>query len=73
MLTRLTDRFEEKEDGKKRRILRYGVWGTSSEIEGRGRKKWIVIHKNKQEKEFTSLEEAGAYLEEYVRRGCKWG
>jgi len=66
MLTRLTDRIVEQDGGKKKKIARYGMWGTTSEIEKRSRKCFVVIHKNKQEKEFPSLEEAEQYLKERI-------
>lgn len=68
MLSRLTDRFEEGPDGEKIKIVRYGLWGTTSEIERRGRK-WFVVHPNKKEKQFKSREEAELYLEEVRRIG----
>ena len=68
MLLRLTDRFEEMEDGKELKIIRYGMWGTTSEIERRGRK-WFVVHPNKKEKQFKNLAEAEIYLKEYMKGG----
>ena len=65
MLTRLSDRVEVNAEGKSRKIHRYGLWGTSSEIESRG-KKWVVVHPNKKEKEFHYREEAEHYLEDLV-------
>lgn len=65
MVTRLTDRIEEGRNGKKIRIKRYGVWGTTSEVESR-RRKWVVVHPNKKEKEFKYLEEALEYLTAYA-------
>ena len=65
MVTRLTDRIEEGPNGKPIRIKRYGVWGTTSEVESRKRK-WVVVHPNKKEKEFEYLEEALKYLEEFA-------
>lgn len=65
MVTRLTDRIEEGPNGKPIRIKRYGVWGTTSEVESRKRK-WVVVHPNKKEKEFEYLEEALKYLYDLV-------
>ena len=63
-LNRLSDRFEEGPDGKIR-IKRYGMWGTGTEIEGRG-KKYYVVHPNRKEKEFEKLIDAQIYLDEFV-------
>ena len=63
MLTRLTDRYEEGQDGKQIRIIRYGLWGISAEIEKRGRK-WFVVYPNRKEKQFKCRAECEAYLEE---------
>ena len=70
MLTRLTDRFEEGPNGPNFpiRILRYGLWGTTAEIERRKKGLFVVVHKNKQEKKFKTLEEAEAYLHQLVNR-----
>jgi hypothetical protein len=65
VVTRLTDRIEEGPNGKPIRIKRYGVWGTTSEVESRKRK-WVVVHPNKKEKEFKYLEEALKYLYDLV-------
>ena len=67
MLSRLTDRFEDGPDGKPIRIIRYGLWGITAEIEGRG-KKWFVVHSNKKEKEFKTRSEAELYMEELFRK-----
>lgn len=61
MLTRLADRYEDGPDGQRIRIIRYGKWGTTSEIEKRGRK-YVIVHKNGKEKKCKSLEEAEVYL-----------
>jgi len=66
MLTRLTDRIEEGTDGKQAKVVRYGMWGTTSEIERRGRK-WFVVHPNKKEKQFKNRAEAELYLQEYMK------
>jgi len=63
-LNRLSDTFEDGPDGKVR-IIRYGMWGTSTEIEVRGRK-YFVVHPNKKKKEFKRLIDAQIYLDEYV-------
>lgn len=65
MVTRLTDRIEEGPEGKKIRIKRYGVWGTTSEVESRKRR-WVVVHPNKKEKKFKYLEEALGYLKDFA-------
>ena len=65
MLTRLADRVEVDEKGKTHKIHRYGLWGTTSEIESCG-KKWKVVHPNKKEQVFRYKEEAEAYLEDIV-------
>lgn len=61
MLTRLSDRYEVGQDGQKLRIIRYGMWGSTSEIEKRG-KKYVIVHKNGKERVCKSLEEAEVYL-----------
>ena len=58
MLTRLADRIEASEETGEEVIIRYGLWGTSAEIERRGPKKFVVVHKNKQEKSFSRLVDA---------------
>ena len=67
MLTRLTDRIDIAADGSATRIVRYGMWGTMSEIERRGRT-WFVVHPNKKEKQFKTRAEAELYLAELCRR-----
>ena len=66
MLSRLSDRYEEGQDGKRIRIIRYGLGGISAEIEKRGRK-WFVVHPNKKEKNFKTLAECEVYMEELRR------
>lgn len=68
MLTRLSDRIETDPDGGEVIIKRYGMWGTMSEIEQRGRD-WVVIHSNKKEKKFKRLADAEEYLKGVVNRG----
>lgn len=65
LINRLTDRYEEGSDGKQLRILRYGMWGTSIEIERRGRK-WLVVHPNRKEKEFKRRIDAELYLKQMI-------
>ena len=60
MLTRLTDRIDASDDGEVV-VRRYGTWGTSSEIEVRNRK-FYVVHPNKKEKKFKTRAEAELYL-----------
>ena len=67
MLTRLQDRTDTDKDGKEIKIVRYGMWGTGSEIERRGRK-WFVVHPNKKEKQFKNRTEAEQYLKESIWR-----
>ena len=64
MLTRLTDKIEKGADGETR-IIRYGMWGTSAEIEKHGRK-YVVIHKNKKQATFPTLAEAEVYCKEFM-------
>ena len=66
MLTRLTDRIDATDDGEVV-VRRYGMWGTTSEIEVRG-KKFFVVHSNKKEKEFKRLCDAEDYLKERLYR-----
>ena len=63
-LSRLTDRIEDGPDGTIK-IKRYGMWGTMTEIEVRGRK-YFVVHPNKKEKEFKRLIDAQIYLNDFV-------
>jgi len=63
-LNKLTDRFEDGPDGPIR-IKRYGMWGTSSEVEVRGRK-YFVVHPNRKEKQFKRLIDAQIYLNDFV-------
>lgn len=63
-LNRLTDRFEDGPDGPIR-VKRYGMWGTGSEVEVRGRK-YFVVHPNKKEKRFKRLIDAQSYLNDFV-------
>lgn len=67
MLTRLTDRFDQTPDGEKK-VIRYGMCGTSDEIERHG-KKYIVVHSDKRKKDlsFDRLYEAELYLLERVK------
>ena len=63
LLNRLTDRIEKGPDGDEK-IIRYGMWGTTSEIEKRKRQ-YFVVHPNKKEVKFNRLTEAAIYLREY--------
>ncbi len=67
MLTRLTDRVDVDKNGEDIKIVRYGMWGTTAEIERRGRK-WFVVHPNRKEKSFKNRTEAEIYLTELIRR-----
>ena len=66
MLTRLTDRALETPE-KTIRVKRYGMWGTSAEIEGIG-KKFFVVFPNGRRKEFQRLVDAEMHLKELVER-----
>jgi len=59
MLTRLSDRIEAGPDGETR-IIRYGLWGVSAEIEKRGRK--FVVIQGKKETPYKTLEEAENHM-----------
>lgn len=63
MLTRLADKHYVNQHGKLYRIIRYGLWGVSAEIEKRGRK-FYVVHPNGEAKDFKTLAEAYLYMEE---------
>jgi len=67
MLTRLSDRFDQTPDGEKK-VVRYGMWGTSDEIERHG-KKYIVVHSDKRKKDlsFHRRCDAELYLLERVK------
>ena len=62
MLTRLTDKIESGPDGEEV-IIRYGMWGTTAEIERRNGK-FFVVHKNKRKETFDRLHDAELYLKE---------
>ena len=68
MLSRLTDRIENGPDGKPvKRVLRYGLWGTSLEIEKRKKGNYVIVsQKGEVLKEFKTLEEAEVYLKSEV-------
>ena len=68
MLTRLSDRIETGPDGGEVIIKRYGMWGTMSEIEKRGRN-WFVVHPNEKEEKFKTMADAEVYLKGVVNRG----
>lgn len=63
ILSRLTDRIESDETGD-HVIKRYGLWGITDEVEQRGKGKYVVIQKNKKEKQFKTLAEAEVYMKE---------
>lgn len=64
MLTRLQDRIESTDSGPIK-IIRYGLWGTTAEIERRGRLFYIVFS-NKKEIKFKTLAEAEVYMKELL-------
>jgi hypothetical protein len=68
MITRLTDRIELAPGGGEMVIARFGCWGTTAEIERRGRK-WFVVYpgKKKTPDQFKTKEEAVLYIEELAR------
>lgn len=69
MLTRLTDRVEKGQDGETVKTKRWGLWGTMSEIEKRG-KKFVIVSRGKAGKEYDSLDEAELGLKAlYYRKG----
>ena len=63
MLTRLSNRIDEDQDGSQLVIKRYGMWGTTAEIEVRKRK-FVVVFPNHKEKTFKRLIDAELYLKE---------
>ena len=65
MLTRLTDRIEEDQDGTPVKVIRYGMWGTNAEIERKGRK-FIVVRKGKKPEEFNTREEAEQFMKTLI-------
>ena len=65
MLTRLTDRIEEGPDGKQVKVVRYGMWGTTAEIERHGRK-FEVVRKGKKLEEFKTREEAEQFMKTLI-------
>ena len=66
-LTRLTDRIEADESGGQIIVKRYGLWGTTAEIEVNGDK--IIVVKGKRTLiNCRNLSDAKLYLEELVRR-----
>ncbi len=70
MLSRLTDRVEIRSDGKENKIHRYGMWGTTHEIECRKRGKWVIVSKiGKVISSFRTLAEAEVELSDMVRKG----
>lgn len=67
MLTRLTDRMEDGPDGPGTvKIIRYGMWGITAEIERHGRK-FVVINGKHKPEEFRRLVDAEEYMRELFR------
>ncbi len=66
-LTRLTDRFEQDPNGKEIRVKRFGMWGTSAEVEICNGE-YSVIYSNGKRSNFKSLEDCRLKLEEMTRR-----
>ena len=66
-LTRLTDRIEEDGSGGQIQVNRYGLWGTTAEIEVKAGNITVVRGKRALQK-CGSLSDAKLYLEELVRR-----
>ena len=66
MLTRLADKIEKDKDGKDARIIRYGMWARTAEIEKR-KCKFLIVCKGKTLQTFDTLEEASIYLEQMRR------
>lgn len=67
MLTRLTDRIEMAADGNGTvKIIRYGMWGITAEIERHGRK-FVVINGKHKPEEFRRLVDAEEYMRELFR------
>ncbi|MBQ1789808.1 MAG: hypothetical protein II008_06510 [Oscillospiraceae bacterium] len=67
LLNRLAGRIETVEPDKTMKIARYGMWGTTAEIERRGPKKWTVVQLRKKDVEFKRLVDAEEYLLDLVR------
>jgi hypothetical protein len=53
--------MEKDSEGKDVKIIRYGMWGVTAEIERRGRK-FVVIRRGKKNEDFKTLEEAELFL-----------
>lgn len=68
MITRLSDRIDPAPGGGEIVVARFGCWGTTAEIERRGRK-WFVVYPGKKKKEdkFKTKEEAVLHIEELAR------
>ena len=67
MLTRLTDRIEEDQNGTPVKVIRYGMWGTNAEIEQHGLK-FEVVRKGKKLESFGTLEEAEKFMTTLIGR-----
>ncbi len=66
MLTRLADRIETDTEGKETKIIRYGMWGTNLEIEGRAGKYFVIFPSGKQQS-FPRLADAEIFLKESTK------
>lgn len=69
MLNRLTDRIEQDAEKGEIIIRRYGMWGTSAEVESRG-SYFVVKHKGNEIK-LKRLVDAEAYLKGLVSGEAK--
>ena len=67
MLTRLTDRIEKDTDGNDIVIRRYGLWGTTAEIETNGKTVKLIYPDGKFEK-YKLLKDAEIRLKELAAR-----
>ena len=74
-LTRLTDREKVDEngvvvtdkEGNPKKIRRFGLWGTTAEVEIDG-KKVEVVHQNGSRQRFRTKEDAEAYMKTLIAR-----
>lgn len=69
MLTRLTDKTETGADGSELKIIRYGKWGTSAEIEVREEKYFVVYPNTNGREKYRTRRDAEARLDELIRDG----
>ncbi len=66
-LTRLTDRIEtDKKTGEEIITKRFGIWGTTAEVDKTGRNIRVILP-DKQEVKFRTLEEAEVYMIDLVK------